>query len=62
MERARPRAQQPPPSLTRWIFTDSLFALDAAAPEDGHAPLNRPPFPIWALSSVYFCNCGGVGQ
>ena len=39
-ERARPRAQQSPSGLTRWIFTDISVALDAAAPEDGRAPLN----------------------
>ena len=40
-ERARPRAQQSPSGLTRWIFTDISVALDAAAPEDRRAPLNK---------------------
>ena len=40
-ERARPRAQQAPHVLTRWSSTDTPLALDAAAPEDGRAPLNR---------------------
>src|SRR5207253_2735103 len=40
-ECARPRAQQAPPAPTRWIFTDTPLALDAAAPEDGRTPLNR---------------------
>jgi len=40
-ERARPRAQQAPSGPTRWIFTDVSLALDAAAPEDGRAPLTK---------------------
>jgi hypothetical protein len=42
--RARPRAQQGPPALTRWIFINTPLALDVAAPEDGRAPLHTHRF------------------